>query len=109
MSDWIAIAKLEDIPRLGARKLQTETLEIALFRTGSDKVFAVRDRCPHRGGPLSQGIVHGASVSCPLHNWKIDLQSGQVLGPDSGCVNTYETKVDEGVVYLSLASVESAA
>ena len=109
MSEWIAIAKLDDIPRLGARKLQTEHLDIALFRTGNDSVFALRDRCPHRGGPLSQGIVHGHTVSCPLHNWKIDLESGGVLGPDQGCVHTYEIKLEEGVVYLSLASLESAA
>ena len=109
MSEWIAIAKLDDIPKLGARKLQTERLDIALFRTGNDSVFALRDRCPHRGGPLSQGLVHGDSVSCPLHNWKIDLQSGGVLGPDQGCVHTYAVKVEEGVVYLSLASLESAA
>ncbi|MET0029053.1 MAG: nitrite reductase small subunit NirD [Candidatus Thiodiazotropha sp.] len=109
MSDWIAIAQLEDIPQLGARKLQTESLDIAIFRTGNDQVFALRDRCPHRGGPLSQGIVHGQAVSCPLHNWKIDLQSGQVQGPDEGCVHTYAVKVEDGVVYLSLAAAESAA
>ncbi|MET0068133.1 MAG: nitrite reductase small subunit NirD [Candidatus Thiodiazotropha sp.] len=109
MTDWIAIAKLDEIPKLGARKLKTEQVEIAVFRTGNDEVFALRDRCPHRGGPLSQGIVHGHAVSCPLHNWKIDLHNGQVQGPDEGCVNTYGVKVEEGVVYLSLASVESAA
>ncbi len=109
MSDWIAIAKLDEIPRLGARKLQTESLDIAVFRTGNDEVFALRDRCPHRGGPLSQGIVHGHAVSCPLHNWKIDLQNGEVLGPDEGCVHTFGVKVEEGVVFLNLASVESAA
>lgn len=109
MSDWIAIAMLDEIPTMGARKLQTETQEIAVFRTGSDKVFAVRDRCPHRGGPLSQGIVYGDTVSCPLHNWKIDLQSGEVQGPDDGCVDTYAVKVDEGVVYLNLAQAESVA
>ncbi|MCU7852974.1 MAG: nitrite reductase small subunit NirD [Candidatus Thiodiazotropha sp. (ex Monitilora ramsayi)] len=109
MSDWIAIAKLDEIPPMGARKLLTETLEIAVFRTGNDEVFALRDRCPHRGGPLSQGIVHGDAVSCPLHNWKIDLQSGEVQGPDDGCVNIYAVKVDEGVVYLNLAQAESAA
>lgn len=109
MSDWIAIGQLDEIPRLGARRLQTEQHDIAVFRTGNDRVFALRDRCPHRGGPLSQGIVHGDSVSCPLHNWKIDLQSGGVLGPDQGCVHTYEVKLEEGVVYLSLASLESAA
>ena len=76
---------------------------------GNDEIFALRDRCPHRGGPLSQGIVHGQAVSCPLHNWKIDLQSGEVQGPDQGCVRSYEIKVEEGVVYISLSSMEPAA
>jgi nitrite reductase (NADH) small subunit len=109
MSDWIAIAQIDDIPRLGARTLQTETQKIAVFRTGNDEIFALRDRCPHRGGPLSQGIVHGQAVSCPLHNWKIDLQSGEVQGPDQGCVRSYEIKVEERVVYISLSSMETAA
>ena len=109
MTDWIAIAQTEEIPRLGARKLLAGNHEIAVFRTGNDQIFAVRDRCPHRGGPLSQGIVHGQAVSCPLHNWKIDLQSGDVQGPDQGCVHTYETKVDDGVIYLNLSSIETAA
>ncbi|MES9832391.1 MAG: nitrite reductase small subunit NirD [Candidatus Thiodiazotropha sp. LLP2] len=109
MNNWVAITKLEEIPVLGARKLQTEYFDIALFRTGSDEVFALRDRCPHRGGPLSQGIVHGSAVTCPLHNWKIDLQNGEVQGPDQGCVHSFDVRVEEGVVYLDLASLESAA
>jgi len=109
MNDWTAIARLDEIPRLGARKLQTDTVEIAIFRTGNDEVFALKDRCPHRGGPLSQGIVHGSSVSCPLHNWNIDLESGQVLGPDEGCVHTYAVRVEGGVVYLRLMAQDSAA
>ncbi|MBV2121168.1 MAG: nitrite reductase small subunit NirD [Candidatus Thiodiazotropha sp. (ex Ctena orbiculata)] len=109
MSDWIPVTKLDEIPRLGARKLQAGELDIALFRTGSDEVFALRDRCPHRGGPLSQGIVHGEAVTCPLHNWKIDLQSGEVQGPDQGCVHSFAVRIEEGVVYLDVASLESAA
>ncbi|MCG8027877.1 MAG: nitrite reductase small subunit NirD [Candidatus Thiodiazotropha taylori] len=109
MNDWIPVTKLEEIPRLGARTLQAGELDIALFRTGSDEVFALRDRCPHRGGPLSQGIVHGEAVTCPLHNWKIDLQSGEVQGPDQGCVHSFAVRIEEGVVYLDVASLESAA
>ncbi|MEW8208395.1 MAG: nitrite reductase small subunit NirD [Candidatus Thiodiazotropha taylori] len=109
MNDWIPVTKLEEIPRLGARQLQAGELDIALFRTGSDEVFALRDRCPHRGGPLSQGIVHGEAVTCPLHNWKIDLQSGEVQGPDQGCVHSFAVRIEEGVVYLDIASLESAA
>ena len=85
MNDWIEIVALEEIPRLGSRVIRTDTMDVALFRTRDDRVFALRDACPHRGGPLSQGIVHGTSVTCPLHNWKIDLASGEALGPDEGC------------------------
>lgn len=102
MSNWIEIAALADIPKLGARVVKTDTMDIAIFRTANDEVFAIKDACPHRQGPLSQGIVHGTSVTCPLHNWKIDLASGQALGPDEGCTNTYSAKVENGKVFLSL-------
>jgi nitrite reductase (NADH) small subunit len=72
-------------------------------------VFALRDACPHRGGPLSQGIVHGATVTCPLHNWKIDLASGEALGPDEGCVNVYAAKVEEGRVMIAFRADEAVA
>ena len=78
---WVAAGHLEDIPRLGARIVETPGGNIALFRTAQDEVFALRDRCPHKGGPLSQGIVHGRQVSCPLHDWKIDLHSGEAVAP----------------------------
>ena len=109
MTNWTEIAKLEDIPRLGSRVLKTDTLNIALFRTASDEVFAIKDECPHKQGPLSQGIVHGTSVTCPLHNWKIDLTSGEALGPDEGCTNTFETRIENGMVYLALSENEAAA
>ena len=109
MSNWIEIASLEDIPKLGARVVKTDTVEIAVFRTASDEVFAVRDACPHKGGPLSQGIVHGSSVTCPLHNWKIDLASGEALGPDEGCANVFPAKVEGGKVFLGLKAGEVAA
>jgi len=102
MSNWTEIAKLEDIPQLGSRVLETDTVKIAIFRTAADEVFAVKDECPHKQGPLSQGIVHGTSVTCPLHNWRIDLTSGEALGADEGCTNTYPTKVENGSIFLSL-------
>ena len=109
MSQWVRIASLDDIPRLGARVLRTDTMDIAVFRTSTDQVFALRDRCPHKGGPLSQGIVHGAAVTCPLHNWKIDLASGEAQGPDEGCTNSFPVKVEDGVVYLAFRIEEAAA
>ncbi|MCB1801821.1 MAG: nitrite reductase small subunit NirD [Gammaproteobacteria bacterium] len=109
MSEWIEIVALADIPRLGARVVRTDTMDVAVFRTADDRVFAIRDACPHKGGPLSQGIVHGTSVTCPLHNWKIDLASGEALGPDEGCTNVFATRVEDGRVYLALRQDEAAA
>ena len=109
MNKWVEIVALEDIPRLGSRVIKTDTMDVALFRTRDDRVFALRDACPHKGGPLSQGIVHGTSVTCPLHNWKIDLASGEALGPDEGCTNVFATKVENGRVFLALKADEAAA
>lgn len=108
MTHWTEITRLENIPKLGARVLRIGALDIALFRTATDEVFAIKDECPHRQGPLSQGIVHGTSVTCPLHNWKIDLASGEVLGPDEGCVNTYATKIEGGRVFLARSGCAAA-
>ena len=102
MSDWIEITQLDEIPVLGSRVVKTADEDIAIFRTSDDRIFAVRDTCPHKQGPLSQGIVHGTSVTCPLHNWKIDLASGEALGADEGCTNVYETKVEDDMVYLRM-------
>ena len=109
MTDWIEIVALDEIPKLGARVIRTDTVDVAVFRTSDDQVFAVRDACPHKGGPLSQGIVHGTSVTCPLHNWKIDLASGEALGPDEGCTNVFSTRVENGKVFLALKADEAAA
>jgi len=104
MSDWIEIGLLEDIPPQGSRIVETAFGNIAVFRTVEDRVFAVRDHCPHKGGPLSQGIVHGNRVTCPLHNWTISLESGEAVAPDSGCTRTYSVKVEAGRVYLGRPS-----
>ena len=91
---WIAVGTLSDIPQRGARCVETPDGRIAVFRTGDDRVFAIDDHCPHKGGPLSQGIVHGAAVTCPLHNWVISLETGTALGADEGCVRTIPVKVE---------------
>lgn len=106
---WIQIGRIEDIPRQGARVIRTADGDIAVFRTVDDEVFALRDRCPHKGGPLSQGIVHGKKVACPLHDWKINLDSGQAVAPDEGCATRYPVRVVDGQVSLSLAPEEGCS
>ncbi len=98
---FIPIAKLEDIPSLGARRFRrADGVEIAVFRTAADTVFALRDQCPHKGGPLSQGIVFGDSVACPLHNWCIGLADGRAAAPDEGTVERFPVKLEGGTVLL---------
>jgi nitrite reductase (NADH) small subunit len=106
MTRWVAIGRVADIPRLGARVVHSAQGRIAVFRTADDALFALADRCPHKGGPLSQGIVHGARVTCPLHNFVIDLASGEAVAPDRGCVAHFPIRIEEGVVSLGLASDE---
>ena len=103
MNDWLHIGKLQDIPAQGARVLETVFGDIAIFRTQADEVFALRDRCPHKGGPLSQGIVHGRRVACPLHNWVIELDSGEAIAPDAGCAQRFVVKIEQGEVYVAAA------
>lgn len=97
---WIDIGALDDIPVLGARTVKTEHGCVAVFRNADDEVFALDDRCPHRGGPLSQGIVHGSAVTCPLHNWVISLETGLAQGADEGVVKTFPARIDKGRVLL---------
>lgn len=100
--NWIAIGTIDDIPRRGARCVATPRGRIGVFRTADDRVFAIEDHCPHKGGPLSQGIVHGASVTCPLHNWVISLETGLAQGADEGAVRTIPVKVEDGRILVAL-------
>lgn len=109
MSTWKDICAVEDIPRLGARVVRREGRPgIALFRTADDKVFALLDRCPHKGGPLSQGIVFGERVACPLHNWTIGLADGCAQAPDEGCTERFPVRIEAGRVMLEWASLSGA-
>lgn len=110
IGEWLDIGWLDEIPLRGARTVPVEGgEEIAVFRTGDNRVFALVNRCPHKGGPLAQGIVHGHSVACPLHNWNIALASGEAEGPDKGCTPTIPVKVDAGRVLICRAGVMQAA
>lgn len=102
MSQWTEIGHMDDIPRLGARVVRTSKGDIAIFRNADDEIFAIEDRCPHRGGPLSQGIVHGRRVTCPMHDWAIELSDGKAVAPDVGCAEHYSVTVKDGVISLHL-------
>lgn len=105
LARWVEIGALDDIPVYGARIVRSPAGCIAVFRTGTDTVHAIDDACPHKAGPLSQGIVHGTSVTCPLHNWVIDLETGKALGADTGQVRTYALKVERDRIMLDVAGL----
>ena len=110
MSEWKKICLVTDIPALGARCVaRAQGLDVAIFRTSDDGVFALLDRCPHKGGPLSQGIVFGHSVACPLHNWTIDLPGGCVKAPDESCTPKFNVKVEAGSVFLDATELATHA
>lgn len=103
MENWTSICRLEEIPRQGARVVCTVKGDIAVFRTTDDQVFALVDRCPHKAGPLSQGIVAGRTVTCPLHGMKIRLDNGQAEAPDEGHASCIAVRLDnDGLVWLAL-------
>lgn len=103
-ADWKTICALEDIPVLGSRVVKSRGGDIAIFRNAEDEVFAMHDKCPHKNGPLSQGIVHGRQVTCPLHGWKIHLDSGEAVAPDVGCTKPFAVKVVDGQVLLQVSA-----
>jgi nitrite reductase (NADH) small subunit len=109
-NDWQVVCRVEDIPVLGARRVARERgVDVAVFRNGEDQVFALLDRCPHKGGPLSQGIVFGTSVACPLHNWTIGLDDGKARAPDDGCTQRFSCRVDGGNVMLDPVELATLA
>ena len=101
---WIAVGSITDIPRRGARCIETPQGKIAVFRTADDRVFAIDDHCPHKGGPLSQGIVHDAAVTCPLHSWVISLETGKALGADDGAVRTIPIRIEGEKIFIAVAA-----
>ena len=110
MNDWKVICRVEDIPVLGSRRVARPSgVDVAVFRNDQDEVFALLDRCPHKGGPLSQGIVFGTSVACPLHNWTIGLADGCARAPDEGCTPRFAVKVEAGQVFLDGGELASHA
>jgi nitrite reductase (NADH) small subunit len=109
MTTWTAICRVEDIPRLGSRRVaRPGRTDVAVFRTADDRIFALLDRCPHKGGPLSQGIVFGDGVACPLHNWTIGLADGCARAPDVGCTQTFSVQVEGGQVSLDAGELAAS-
>jgi nitrite reductase (NADH) small subunit len=102
---WADICPIDSIPVRGCRRVRTQHTQLALFRTSDDEVFCLEDRCPHAGGPISQGIVHGKAVTCPLHNWVLSLETGSALGADKGQVRTFPVKLENGTVSIRVADL----
>ncbi len=110
MNEWQVICRVEDIPVLGSRRVARPVgMDVAVFRNDANQVFALLDRCPHKGGPLSQGIVFGTSVACPLHNWTIGMEDGCAKAPDVGCAQKFSVKVEGDLVYLNAVELASLA
>lgn len=110
MNQWKPVCSVADIPVLGARRVaRPQGMDVAVFRNDQDQVFALLDRCPHKGGPLSQGIVFGMHVACPLHNWSIGLDSGSARAPDEGCTPRFAVQVVDGVVHLDREELATLA
>ncbi|MCA0871770.1 nitrite reductase small subunit NirD [Seohaeicola saemankumensis] len=108
-NDWVDVGSLDAIPQRGARVVKTPLGCVAVFRTHEDRVFALDNACPHKKGPLAEGIVHGNSVTCPLHNWVFDLETGQAQGADQGQVATYPARVDDGRIWLEASFLQLRA
>lgn len=106
MIDWIEVGTVNDIPKQGARVVKTDEGDIAVFKTEEGEIFALQDKCPHKGGPLSQGIVHGKRIACPLHDWKIQLDTGLAVAPDEGCAASFPIKVEGEIIFISLTPNE---
>ena len=102
---WLELGAFDDIPKLGSRRIELDKMKIGLFRTASDKIFAIEDKCPHLGGPLSEGIVHDNCVTCPLHNWVISLESGEAQGADKGCVKSFPIKIANHRIFLGVSKL----
>lgn len=109
MTEWIDVGAVDDVPLQGSRVITSPGGDIAVFRAADGTVFALRDRCPHKGGPLSQGLVHGHAVTCPLHNWVISLETGEAQGADHGCTGKIPLRVDGERILLAASVLMSHA
>jgi len=105
---WFDVGPVSAVPLRGARTVRTPSREIAVFRTASGEIFALENKCPHKGGPLSEGIVHGRKVACPLHNWIINLEDGEATGEDHGCAKKFPVKIERGHILIDMGALAEA-
>lgn len=105
--NWIPIGTISDVPQRGARCVKNGDMTIAIFRTADDRIFALEDKCPHKNGPLSQGIVHDGCVTCPLHNWVVSLENGKAQGADEGEATSFPIKLDGEKIFISLRPIKA--
>jgi nitrite reductase (NADH) small subunit len=99
---WHKVCKVADIKPKTSQKITAGELTLALFHLTDGRFMTIEDRCPHQDGPLSDGIITGSIVTCPLHNWRINLISGETLPPDCECIKTYKTKIERDEVWVEL-------
>jgi nitrite reductase (NADH) small subunit len=109
LSVWTDIGLEDEVPARGARRFMIGETPIAVFRSGDGGVFALMDQCPHKKGPLSEGIVHGRAVSCPLHAWVISLETGEAQGADSGCTTTFPVRIEDGRLLVDISRIVQAS
>jgi len=102
MENWIKVTEIENIPSMGSRKVLIDEHEIAIFKTRDGSIFAIENECPHKHGKLSEGLVHGHKVTCPLHNWNIDLENGDAIGEEVTCAITYDTMVEKDILFIKV-------
>lgn len=107
LEQWTRVCAVEDVPRRGGRSVRCGGVDVALFRLSHDAIVAVEDRCPHKGGTLSEGIVCDHTVICPLHGWRIDLVRCEATDPDKGCVRRFGVDVRNGEVFVNLAGLDT--
>ncbi|WP_316014606.1 nitrite reductase small subunit NirD [Roseobacter sp. HKCCA0434] len=104
---WLDIGAVEDVPVRGARMVRTRAGCVAIFRTGDTEFHATSNTCPHKGGPLAEGIVHGQKVTCPLHNWVFDLNTGAAQGADEGRIDVYPVRIENGRILLDARTLRT--
>ena len=106
-TDWLDVCAIDDVPQAGTRRVKIGVHTVALFRPNDDRLFALEDRCPHRGGPLSEGIVSSDHVACPLHGRCIELATGKMVAPDEGETRRFDVKVEAGRIKLDRAALQT--